>query len=137
MRFDVRRGAEEWTFEIARPGVGGSGGRGAVASRGPGRGGASVPARPPSPRAAPPDVKAVDFYGPDGRVVGARVTGVRPGSRLAGAGLQPGDLVTRVGEDAVASARDLRERLASGEAIAALGVQRGGNAAPVEIAVGR
>ena len=79
----------------------------------------------------------MDFYGPDGRLLGARVTGVRPGAGSPGPDFRPGDLVTRVGEDAVASARDLRERLASGEAIAALGVQRGGNAAPVEIAVGR
>ena len=96
-----------------------------------------MPARRSAPSSSPPDVKAVDFFGPDGRVIGARVTGVRPGSRLSGAGLRLGDVVVRAGVDAVASARDLRERLASGEPIAALGVQRGGNTAPVEIAVGR
>jgi membrane-associated protease RseP (regulator of RpoE activity) len=137
VRFDVRRGVEEWTFEIVRPGVGGRGGRGAVAARGPARGGASVPARRSAPSSSPPDVKAVDFFGPDGRVIGARVTGVRPGSRLAGAGLLRGDVVSRADGAIVASARDLRDRLAGGEAIAALGVQRGGNAAPVEIVVGR
>ena len=80
-----------------------------------------MPARRSAPSAPPPDVKAVDFYGPDGRVVGARVTGVRPGSRLAGAGLLRGDVVSRAEGTTVVSARDLRERLGSGEPIAALG----------------
>ena len=70
------------------------------------------------------DVKLLPFYGPEGEVVGARVTGVRPGSWFQKMGVQPGDVVEGVDGDAVTSPSELRRRLGSGRLPKELRVRR-------------
>ena len=57
------------------------------------------------------DVKVLPFYASNGKVAGARVTGVRPGSALARAGLVAGDVIVCVDGEDVADAHHCRARL--------------------------
>ncbi|MFV1959442.1 MAG: hypothetical protein ACC662_08535 [Planctomycetota bacterium] len=58
------------------------------------------------------DLKCVPFFGSDGRVVGLRVTGVRPGSRFESLGLKRNDVVVRCGGAKVEGFVDLARGVA-------------------------
>ena len=59
----------------------------------------------------PVPVKLVPFFDSKGALLGARVTGVRPGSWLESAGLHAGDVVVGIGRDRVASVDSVRKQL--------------------------
>ena len=61
------------------------------------------------------DVKVLPFFGADGSIAGARVTGVRPGSDLARAGLRAGDVIVGIDDEKDLSVARCR-RLLGGEA---------------------
>ena len=84
----------------------------------------------------PVDVKLVPFYGKDGNYVGGRVTGVRPGSRLALAGLRPGDVVLGVDDAWEESVDLLRAQLRDLEGARSLDVFRAGFEAKTQLSVG-
>ncbi len=59
------------------------------------------------------DVKVLPFFGRDGQVAGARVTGVRPGSSFARAGLRAGDVIVGIEGEAWSSVDRCRARLSN------------------------
>jgi S1-C subfamily serine protease len=70
-------------------------------------------------------VKVLPFYGADGALVGGRVTGVRPGSTLARAGLAPGDVIVAVDETRTATLGATGLRCCLQDDVAAIEVERG------------
>ena len=71
------------------------------------------------------DVKVLPFFGTDGQVAGARVTGVRAGSAFARAGLRAGDVIVSVDDASFASVDGCRARLTSEGWIGSLRIRDG------------
>lgn len=108
----VRRGGETFTYTLRRARGAGDARvrirRGAAASLAAERGGASAP-QTAEGRAS---IKLLPYYDADeGHLCGARVTGVRPGSRLEKLGLRAGDVVVGLDQSGVASVEQVRGRL--------------------------
>lgn len=127
--FRIRRGEEEFTFKhrFDEPP------RGSTVR--PAGGWEPLPAerRHRAPREAAPVVlargahvlKGLPFYGTRGRVVGFRVTGVRPGTWAKRLGLEPGDVIMVADAGEVRDAGAFRTRLADGWQPGELVVRRG------------
>jgi hypothetical protein len=97
VKITVRRDEETFTYELPRALDFDPRGICRVVprpqSQGEGQGRSSAtPSDSTSDATARTDVKLVPFYGSRGQLLGGRVTGVRPGSRLAQAGLRRGDV---------------------------------------------
>lgn len=71
------------------------------------------------------DVKVLPFFGPDGLVQGARVTGVRPGSDLARAGLRAGDVIVGIDDETASNTARCRHLLGGDPGGRTLVVRRG------------
>ena len=84
---------------------------------------ARLAATAPSPERV--DVKVLPFFGADGRVVGARVTGVRRGSAFARAGLCAGDVIVGVDDASLASVEGCRARLSRKGGVESLRIRDG------------
>jgi hypothetical protein len=128
---EIGRDSERCTFEVRRSGMRGGVGAGHGHAR-PAGPGVSSP-RAPRSQATCVDAKLVPFFGRGGVLGGVRVTGVRPGSVLAEAGLRPGDVVQQVDGKPVASLEGVRRQLCASRLPGTLGVHRG--AARVELAL--
>ena len=126
--FHVRRGEEAFTFKFCfdeparsstlrrvsdRP-VLAEGGSPSATSRHPGH----------ASNVGSVDLKLLPFYGRAGEILGARVTGVRPGSWGKRLGLQPGDVIRSAQREDVRNVSDLRARLAEGWRPEALTIER-------------
>ena len=127
--FRIRRGDEEFTFKhrFDEPP------RGSTVR--PAGGWEPLPAERArrAPREAAPRVlargahvlKGLPYYGTRGRVVGFRVTGVRPGTWAKRLGLEPGDVIMVADASEVRDAGAFRTRLAGGWQPGELVVRRG------------
>ena len=82
------------------------------------------------------EVKLVPFFGPRGELMGGRVTGVRPGSRLKVAGLEPGDVVVGVDGGFVSSVDHLRMQLRANENVREISILRGTEGPKRSLALG-
>ena len=114
-RFHVRRGDEAFCYRFTTEADWSAPGLRAVRFGAPAAGdrgllaGAAAP--PPAADALDRDVKAVPYYGPDGALLGARVTGVRPGTWAARQGLRPGDVITALDEQPFPEAASITAHL--------------------------
>jgi len=113
-RISVRRGDETWVFTMKESRSAGDGrvritkrASGSVAGEATGTGPAD-----PETRAS---VKLLPFYDDRGAFLGARVTGIRPGSDIADLGLEPGDIVVGLGPNRVGSVAQVRSQLIGSE----------------------
>jgi membrane-associated protease RseP (regulator of RpoE activity) len=122
----VSRGAERFTHEVADRDVLTATERRFVRiepTRSPASDRTHVASDTPAPKRV--DVKVLPFFGSDGSVSGARVTGVRAGSAFARAGLRAGDVIVSVDEESFSNVDDCRARLSNQGGVDSLRIRDG------------
>gem|GEM_PF-5746703 len=141
----VSREEERFTFELDLSGQRPS--REVIRMPRPRTGGGPAESTPPSMLASAPaparssgeprSVKWVPHYGDDGKVAGARITGVRPDSHYERLGLKPGDVVRSIDGTAAKDPSRWPDALGPGTRPSALEVERNGEGGPRTTTLGR
>ena len=125
----VRRGDEEFTFRVKLDSEPRSRAvRTAIGPRGPvlaDRWQRDHRSPPAVTHVVPRTIKGVPFYGARGKVVGFRVSGVKPGSPFDVIGVKAGDIIERLNDNQVSDAAALRLSLARGVEPTEVVVRRG------------